>query len=91
VYGEEVQICQFWGKLIVGILGAYAKATSNKAISLTKRHELRLKKKWSKTERKAGVKSLSKLTVEIMHKSTVKEYQHTVSSAQNRPFLCIVR
>jgi len=74
----------------VRVLGAYVQAASNKAISLTKRHELRLKKKCSKTERKAVVKSLSKLTVEIMHKSTAKECQHTVSSAQNRPFLCTV-
>jgi hypothetical protein len=64
----------------------YVQAESNKVISPTQCHVLRLKKKLSKTEHsidvaQAVLKNLSKLMVEIMHTSTVK-YQHTASPAQ---------
>jgi hypothetical protein len=90
--GEEVQICQFQEKLTVEILGAHVQAASNKTTSPRQCHELReteekVMQNRQKYRRCSGCyEELVRTTVKVKHKSAVKGYQLTVSTAQTSLF-----
>jgi len=94
--GEEVQICQFQGKLTVGNLGAHVQAASNKTTSPRWYHELREteEKLMQNREKYRHCSGCYEELVRTHGKDYAQKFCKRISSycvcCPNKPFLCLV-